>query len=50
MAPGPTIAEPDVEQRSELAPQWKVLLLDDEITTFEFVTWLLMDVFQKPKT
>lgn len=40
---------PDVEDDLELAPQWKVLLLDDEVTTFEFVIWLLQTVFRKSK-
>ena len=49
MEPGTTTVEPDVKERSSLAPQWKVLLLNDEVTTFEFVIWLLMRVFHKSK-
>jgi len=49
MPPGTTTAEPDVDQRQALAPQWKVLLLDDDITTFEFVIWLLMTLFRKSR-
>ena len=49
MAPGPTTAEPDVERRQELAPRWKVLLLDDDVTTFEFVIWLLTTLFRKSR-
>lgn len=43
------VAEPDVEtdERTELAPRWKVLLLDDEVTTFEFVIHLLVSLFHK---
>jgi len=47
---GTTTVEPDVKDRQSLAPQWKVLLLDDDKTTFEFVIWLLMRVFHKSKT
>jgi ATP-dependent Clp protease adaptor protein ClpS len=42
-----TTVEPDVRRRAALAPQWKVILLDDDVTTFEFVTWLLMTLFRK---
>lgn len=49
MGTGPTTAEPDVERREELAPQWKVLLVDDDVTTFEFVIWLLMSLFRKQR-
>ncbi len=44
-----TTVEPDVEDRVDLAPQWKVLLLNDEVTTFDFVIWLLMSLFRKAK-
>lgn len=33
--------------RTGLAPQWKVILHNDEITTFEFVIELLMTIFRK---
>ena len=49
MPPGTTTAEPDVDQQQALAPQWKVLLLDDDVTTFEFVIWLLMTLFRKSR-
>ena len=49
MHAGTTTVEPEVEDRTELAPQWKVLLLDDDVTTFEFVIWLLMSLFGKPR-
>ncbi len=49
MHAGTTTVEPEVEDRTELAPQWKVLLLDDDVTTFEFVIWLLMSLFKKPR-
>ena len=43
------IAVPDqeTEEKTRLAPRWKVLLLDDDITTFEFVIWLLQTTFHK---
>ena len=50
MFSGTTTVEPDVKRRSSLAPQWKVLLIDDDVTTFEFVTWLLKEVFHKSHT
>ena len=49
MVPETTILEPDVEHLEDLAPQWKVLLLDDDVTTFEFVTWLLTTLFRKSR-
>ena len=49
MHAGTTTVLPEVEDRTELAPQWKVLLLDDDTTTFEFVIWLLMTLFRKPR-
>ena len=36
------------EQRTRLAPQWKVILHNDPITTFEFVIELLRTLFHKP--
>lgn len=42
-----TTVEPEVEDQTALAPQWKVLLLDDDVTTFEFVIWLLRSLFRK---
>jgi ATP-dependent Clp protease adaptor protein ClpS len=45
----PTTVEPEIRERTELAPQWKVLLLDDDVTTIEFVTWLLVTLFHKPE-
>ena len=43
------VADPEVETdvRTELAPRWKVLLQDDEVTTFEFVIQLLTSLFHK---
>ncbi len=49
MPPGPPTVTPRsvTEKRTELAPRWKVLLHNDEVTTFEFVVGLLITVFQK---
>jgi ATP-dependent Clp protease adaptor protein ClpS len=48
--PEAPVAEP--EQATDTAradaPRWKVLLHDDEVTTIDFVVWLLMRVFAKP--
>ena len=42
--------DPDVEVRGQtrLAPRWKVILHNDETTTFEFVIQLLVTLFKKP--
>ena len=50
MATGPTTVEPETEERTGLAPQYKVLLLDDDVTTVEFVVWLLVSLFRKSRT
>lgn len=34
---------------TRLAPMWKVILLDDDITTIEFVVELLVSLFRKPR-
>ena len=49
MAPEAPVETPeaDTAERTELAPQWKVLLLDDDVTTMEFVVWLLKEIFKK---
>ena len=49
MAPqAPTLTPESVtKERTELAPRWKVLLHNDEVTTFEFVVGLLVGLFQK---
>lgn len=40
-------AEESSAVRTGLAPQWKVILHNDEITTFEFVIELLITLFRK---
>ncbi len=42
-----TLTESDTVAEQRLAPQWKVILHNDEITTFEFVIELLLTVFRK---
>lgn len=51
MPPSTTILEPDVATGSEtkLTPRWKVLLLNDDKTTFAFVEELLQQLFHKPR-
>jgi ATP-dependent Clp protease adaptor protein ClpS len=43
-----SVLEPEVAEETRLAPQWKVVLLDDDVTTFEFVIGLLVGLFKKP--
>jgi ATP-dependent Clp protease adaptor protein ClpS len=38
----------DSTSRTRTLPQYKVILLNDDVTTFEFVTDLLVRVFHKP--
>jgi ATP-dependent Clp protease adaptor protein ClpS len=40
--PGTTTVE-----QTALAPRWKVILHNDDVTTFEFVVLLLISIFQK---
>lgn len=49
MATEAPTAVPDVEteEKTNLAPRWKVLLHDDDVTTFEFVIHLLVSLFHK---
>lgn len=44
-----TTPETATEEETALAPQWKVLLHNDDTTTVEFVISLLIKVFQKPR-
>ncbi len=48
MVPLAPTADPAVEQRTDLAARWKVLLHNDDVTTMEFVVWLLVRIFSKP--
>lgn len=44
--------EPKTETHAKprVAPLWKVVLLDDDLTTFEFVTDLLVSLFHKSRS
>lgn len=46
------VLEPEVETRAKprVAPRWKVVLLNDDVTTFEFVIDLLVTLFRKDNT
>lgn len=52
MAPeAPTILpaqDEKTDERVEKMPPWKVLIVNDEVTTFEFVIWILVTLFHKP--
>jgi ATP-dependent Clp protease adaptor protein ClpS len=43
------VRTPDVEtqDKTRLIPRWKVILHNDDVTTFEFVIALLIGIFQK---
>ncbi len=41
------VPESETEEKTALAPQWKVLLHDDDVTTIEFVISLLKKIFHK---
>ena len=42
------VPRPTTEEATKTLPPWKVLLHDDDVTTFEFVIWLLVKLFGKP--
>ncbi len=44
------VLEPEekTEVKARVAPLWKVLILNDDVTTFEFVTDLMVSLFHKP--
>ena len=52
MAPDTPTILPDVdektEERTQQLPPWKVLLHNDDVTTFDFVIWILVTLFHKP--
>ena len=39
------VLEPKTEETPALAPPWRVILHDDDVTTQEFVVWLLITLF-----
>ncbi len=48
-----TLAEPEIEEEvdtekeTELEPPWRVFIINDDITTFEFVIRILQQIFDK---
>ncbi len=44
-----TITESETKTKTRLAPQWKVILHNDDVTTFEFVIELLIKIFHKER-
>jgi ATP-dependent Clp protease adaptor protein ClpS len=45
----PPETEATVASDVRLAPPWRVVLHDDDVTTMEFVVWLLEHLFHKPQ-
>jgi len=46
--PNPTkVLEPVTENKTRLTPRYKVLVHDDDKTSFEFVIFMLMSIFHK---
>jgi ATP-dependent Clp protease adaptor protein ClpS len=46
-----TVVDPGTktEGKTRLAPRWKVILLNDDVTTFQFVIELLQSLFHKSR-
>jgi ATP-dependent Clp protease adapter protein ClpS len=44
---GGTITERETDTQVRLSPHWKVILHNDDVTTFEFVIRLLVELFHK---
>jgi ATP-dependent Clp protease adaptor protein ClpS len=44
----PPVLEPTVEERTEIAPLWNVILHNDDLTPMDFVVWLLISLFGHP--
>ncbi len=51
MSPPGTLVETDVEtaSKTKVAPRWRVVLWNDDVTTFQFVIELLQSLFRKPQ-
>lgn len=43
------IPETKTEETTRLVPRWKVLLLNDDVTTFDFVIEMLITLFRKER-
>src|SRR5688572_18675042 len=43
------VRKTDVEEDVEKAPPWRVVLHNDDVTTMDFVVWLLVTLFAKPQ-
>jgi len=52
MSASTTVMEPGTKTagKTRLAPRWKVILLNDDVTTFQFVIELLQSLFHKSHT
>jgi ATP-dependent Clp protease adaptor protein ClpS len=37
------------EEETRLSPPWRVILHNDDVTTQDFVVWLLITLFAKPR-
>jgi ATP-dependent Clp protease adaptor protein ClpS len=48
-APTPVL-EPEVAETTQVSRPWRVILHNDDITTMEFVVWLLVSLFGKSYT
>ncbi|MCK6446657.1 MAG: ATP-dependent Clp protease adaptor ClpS [Planctomycetes bacterium] len=46
-AGGGTLTEQETDTQVRLSPHWKVILHNDDVTTFEFVIRLLVELFHK---
>ena len=45
-----TVEETFEDTQTRYVPMWKVLLHNDDVTTMEFVIFILMEVFNKTRT
>jgi ATP-dependent Clp protease adaptor protein ClpS len=41
------VLEPTTEQETRVSPPWRVILHNDDVTTMDFVVWLLVTLFGK---
>lgn len=44
----PPVLEPTVDERTEVAPLWSVILHNDDVTPMDFVVDLLISLFGRP--